>query len=65
MSTIRFVIWFSIQCPKIISVTNTDTIFGTKVSVCSWNEVAVWKILMIRPITSETKRTGADVHMTI
>ena len=39
-------------------------IFGTKVSVCSWMEVTVWKILTIRPTHKDTNNSGAE-HLMI
>ena len=51
----------SIHGPKNISAANTPTIFGMKVSVCSWIDVTVWKILIIRPIRRDTSNNGNDV----
>ncbi len=44
---IKSVILFSIHAPKRSIPANTPRIFGTKVSVCSWIDVTVWKILII------------------
>jgi hypothetical protein len=63
-STMYVVILLSIQCPMSIRQTNIPTIFGTNVSVCSWMEVTVWKILTAKPMTRDTRRGGAAVLST-
>src|SRR5690606_952241 len=50
----------SIHGPASTSVTKMATSFGTKVSVISLICVAAWKMLMIRPVTSAARNSGAD-----
>jgi hypothetical protein len=51
----------SIQLPHNTIISIIARNFGTNVSVCSCIEVIVWNMLIIRPIISETSRSGADV----
>ena len=39
---------------------NTAKILGMKISVCSWMEVAVWRIPIISPTVIATKRMGRE-----
>lgn len=50
-----------IQGPKKSNAANTPTILGMNVSVCSWMDVTVWKMLTSRPIDKETRSNGNDV----
>ncbi len=43
-----------------IITANIATIFGTKVSVCSWIEVVVWNMDMMSPTSIPTPISGAD-----
>src|SRR5262245_64341240 len=52
--------WSSIQSPPTATTIPTTTIFGMNESVCSWIEVAAWKIETSRPTTSPATRNGAE-----
>ena len=50
-----------IQEPKTSMVTNTTTILGTKVKVCSLIWVAAWKIETRRPMIIPDSSMGAAI----
>jgi hypothetical protein len=64
-SSVKVVSILIIQGPKIITIKNTITIFGTNTKVISWSWVVAWKILMVRPVSKAAPRIGADINKTV
>jgi len=73
--TEEFIVWNSrvtkpptllkMKPPKIKRVSITQTIFGTKASVCSLICVVAWNIETRRPTTIATISIGAALRMTV
>ena len=55
----------NIHGPKITRENMTATIFGMKIRVCSWMDVAVWRMPMTSPTSMATRSTGRAVYFPI